>query len=532
MRLASLSAVALATSKTVVTSSCNIATNQQLDQLLGNIKLQWPSLLRSELSILDLVDDPKMPIKAGERFKLYVRTLPGSSETPEVIRNRLQSVNPVGDLDRVEVLELPSDGKIHDPTKHGAVYLPYPYVVPGGRFQEMYAWDSFFIAIGLLRDSQIRLARNMIDNYIYQIEHYGTILNGNRSYYLTRSQLPFLTPLIKLILPHIPTDHKQQWLQRAIRATEKYHTYWTTGSHYVPQTGLSRFFDYGPPGSSPPEIIHETDPRDGSTVYQRVKRFFRENYHQGVPDYDISEYYDYDKDELKAKFMDNDRAMRESGFDTSRRFGPFNSKILDFNPVCLNSLIALMEYDLSELYLLLPGSNNQIKRNQKLSRAWHLKGKDRHELIDKYNWDENLGLYFDYDYVKKERRIYKFATTFLPLWAGIASKDQALKVSREAINSLEIPGGISSSDQIQGDQWDKPYVWAPLQLFAVDGLRKYGFDEIADRLATKFGSMVLKTFIKTGDLWEKYEGIKRDETVDLKFGYPTNEKGFGWTNGR
>lgn len=110
-------------------------------------------------------------------------------------------------------------------------------------------------------------------------------MNGNRSYYLNRSQLPFLTQLIKLIYPTVATKHAHAWLRQAIRAAEKYHSYWTTGDHLVKETGLSRFFDSSAPGSEPPEVSHETDQRNGTTAYDRVRQYFKEHYEEGIPDY-------------------------------------------------------------------------------------------------------------------------------------------------------------------------------------------------------------------------------------------------------
>ncbi|KAG0146781.1 hypothetical protein CROQUDRAFT_43863 [Cronartium quercuum f. sp. fusiforme G11] len=503
-------------------SAPNQATEQQLKQLLKHISLTWSSLVRSNLSIIDLVNDPKVPLLPGQRHRLYLNPIEGE-ETVEEIRNALVRGNPEGDLDRVEVLALPAPGQKIEDGQHGALYLPYPYVVPGGVFQEMYAWDSFFIALGLLRDNQFRLARNILDNYIYQIERYGTILNGNRTYYLTRSQLPFLTTLIKLIYPIIPATHAQSWLRKAVAAAEKYHAYWVTGSHHVQQTGLSRFFDSGPSGSIPPEIAHEVD-SNGASAYERVRRFFRENCQKGIPDYDITEYYDTETDTLKARYMDSDRAMRESGFDTSHRFGPFNAKILDFNPVCLNALLVQMETDLAELHAMLEPADSAK------SQIWATEASVRRELMVRYNWDEDHGLFYDYDFVRGERRKYTFGTTFVPLWTGLATPQQAARVAKGGLAALEMPGGLATSDRDVGCQWDKPYAWAPLQLFAVEGLQRYGFVEEAERLAANFGSMVLKTWIRTGELWEKYHAVQRDESVFLKYGYSTNEVGFGWSN--
>lgn len=231
--------------------------------------------------------------------------------------------------------------------------------------------------------------------------------------------------------------------------------------------------------------------------------------------------------------MDNDRAMRESGFDTSARFGPFNAKILDFNPICLNTLLAQMEAELGELYgLLQPSSVTQAKKLERQGARWKARASQRAHLIRRYNWDEEDGLFYDYDFVRGERRRYVFGTTFLPLWTGLASETEAARVVLRGLKALEVPGGLATSDEERGDQWDKPYAWAPLQMFGVEGMRRYGFEEEADRVGCKFGSMVLKTWLATGEIWEKYDAVRRDEHVDLKFGYPTNEIGFGWTNGQ
>ncbi|POW21543.1 hypothetical protein PSHT_02251 [Puccinia striiformis] len=459
------------------------ASTEQVEKLIEEINLRWTSLIRSNLSILDLLQDPKIP-NGTSKPKLYVHT--SGNDTVESIRNQLIQLNPSGEIDQINILKLPSDiNSFPNLEDHGTLYLPFPYVVPGGRFQEMYAWDSFFIAIGLLRDNQTRLARNMVDNYIYQIEHYGTILNGNRTYYLTRSQLPLLTPLIKLILP---TYDKYGYVERLMR----------------PRSTISIGL-LGPILLLPRGFLGSSTSSNTSLEIIILT---------GIPDYDISEYYDLNTDTLTPKFMDNDRAMRESGFDTSSRFGPFNSKILDFNPICLNSLIYLMEKDLSELYTLIdpstarPPGSKIIHHNNK-SKFWLNKSLKRK----------------NYDYIEKTRKEYIFGTTFIPLWAGLSTLEHATEVCK---NGRSAEG--SPHRQRSGDQWDKPYVWAPLQFFAVDGLRRYGFDLIADRIAANFNSMVLKTWLNTGHLWEKYNGVKRDQSVVLKFGYPTNEAGFGWTN--
>ncbi|PLW16901.1 hypothetical protein PCANC_20153 [Puccinia coronata f. sp. avenae] len=497
----------------------NRARREELEAMMREIRLSWASLVRSNLSLVDLLEDPKLPLKRGEKRKLYVRNLPGSPDTLAAITARLEAENPAGDLLHLEIRELPSHRSFPSLADHGSLYLPFPYVVPGGRFQEMYAWDSFFIALGLLRHNQVRLARNMLDNYIYQdvlpdalaaaVPDASDQASATDGVCGDPASLACAGPCSRRDLPPLLDD----------------------GSPPHALHGPQPLLRLRNPRLSPPEIVHETDPRDGSSAHDRVKKFFRQNYHKGIPDYDISEYYDYKTDRLTAKYMDNDRAMRESGFDTSRRFGPFNAKILDFNPVCLNSLLYLMEREIGELYGELEPTEGTDGTELRRRRAgWAGRAAARRRLVQKYNWDEKRGLYFDYDYVTERRREYVFGTTFLPLWTGLAEPAQAARVASGGLAALEIPGGLSTSDVVQGDQWDKPYVWAPLQLFAVDGLRRYALDAPAHRLAANFASTVLKDWRISGSLWEKYNGEKRDHSVALKFGYPTNEPGFGWTN--
>lgn len=160
-------------------------------------------------------------------------------------------------------------------TQHGLLYLPYPYIVPGGRFNEMYGWDSYFITLGLLEHNRLKMARNMIDNLIYEINYYGTILNANRTYYLQRSQPPLLT---EMILAYYNKTHDLTWLQSTVPAVKKLHKYWTTPPHLIPQLNLSRYYAGG--SGKPPE--------ESSIYYEKVLDYFKTN---DIADYDKSLFY-------------------------------------------------------------------------------------------------------------------------------------------------------------------------------------------------------------------------------------------------
>jgi alpha,alpha-trehalase len=242
-----------------------------------------------------------------------------------------------------------------------------------------------------------------------------------------------------------------------------------------------------------------------------------------VDDYDVNQYYDRATDQLTPLFYRGDRSMRESGFDPSNRYGPFSVDIIHYAPVCLNALLYRMEREAGEIAREL-GLGDE-------ARTWDERAEKRREAVDHYLWDEPAGLYSDYNFQTERRRRYPFAATFYPLWAGLASPAQARKVAANLFR-FEAPGGILTSTRVTGSQWDAPFGWAPLQLIAIQGLRRYGFDREADRLTRKFLGMVTEDFEKHGVIVEKYDVKRRhsDVAAGIRFGYSANQVGFGWTN--
>ncbi len=479
------------------------------------IKRTWSTLTRSIRDLPRAAPDPKIRRGPDERWPLYI----AADENRDAIQSTLASALSAADLQRIEVKVLPAvanaSAGMREPSDQGLLYLPRPYVVPGGRFNEMYGWDSYFIQRGLLRDGEVALARDMADNFLYEITHYGMILNANRTYYLTRSQPPFLTEMILGVYDRM---HDRAWLTAALPAIDRYYRFWTTPPHLVDQTGLSRYFDLGE--GPAPEVIADERDAEGRTHYDRVGEYYRTH---EVSGYDVRLFYDRGTDRLSALFYKGDRSMRESGFDPSNRFGAFSADIIDYNPVCLNVLLYQMEEDAATI--------NNLLGNARAASTWKTRAQKRRDRINQYLWDPDAGLYFDYNFQTRKRRHYEFATTFYPLWAGVASADQARRV-RDNLPRFEAPGGVLTSTETTGNQWDAPYGWAPLQLMAVDGLRRYGYQGDADRLARKFVSMVIDDFAAHGTIVEKYDVRRRssDLGAGLKFGYTSNEVGFGWTN--
>jgi alpha,alpha-trehalase len=481
----------------------------QIDRVRAYIKKSWSTLSRSNRNILTSAPDPKVKHIPGNPWPVYISVKENRSQIEQTFQQILGSKA----LSQIEIRTLSK--KPEQISEHGLLYLPYPYVVPGGRFNEMYGWDSYFIQVGLLRDGKFELAKNMVDNFIYQIEHYGAILNANRTYYLTRSQPPFLT---RMILGVFEQTKDKKWLESTLPAIENYNKYWTTSPKLIEEIGLSRYFDLGE--GPAPEVISSERDKAGKTHYDRVQEYYRTH---KIDAYDVSQYYDQKRDQLTPLFYKGDRSMRESGFDPSNRFGPFNIDIIHYTPVCLNVLLYQMEIDTAQI--------KEILGDQDQAQQWKQRAQKRKQLINQFLWDEKAGLYLDYNFQTNQRRHYEFATTFYPLWAGIATEKQARRVV-ENLPKFEAAGGLLTSTQVTGNQWDKPFGWAPLQLIAVNGLRRYGYHQQADRLAQKFISLVTKEFEEHGTLVEKYDVVRResDVTAGIRFGYSSNEVGFGWTN--
>lgn len=490
-------------------SAADTASTAQLQAIQKYIKDSWHTLTRSSAQLAKAAPDPKFKPMADGRWPVYVSRRENIKRIEQTLRSQMSAE----DFATIDIRQLPSN--VSEVREHGLLYLPHPYVVPGGRFNEMYGWDSYFTQVGLVRDNETVLAKNMVDNFLYQIDHYGKILNANRTYYLSRSQPPFLT---QMILNVYRKQRNLSWLRSTVPAIEKYYGFWIEEPHLTKQTGLSRYYDLGD-GPAPEVLSGERDDK-GRDHYDHVKDYYRTH---DVKDYDLSQYYDKEKDLLTELFYKGDRSMRESGFDPSNRFGPFNVDIIHYDPVCLNSLLYLMETDTAEILKIL-GRARQ-------ARAWTNRAEERRQKINSLMWDEKDGLYYDFNFARKEVRRYPFVTTFYPLWVGVADKNQAARIVAN-LHLFERPGGLLTSTNVSGSQWDAPYGWAPTEMIAVEGLRRYGYTKEADRISANLLSMILKEFIQHNTIVEKYDVERRESEVSagLKFGYKSNEIGFGWTN--
>ena len=515
-------------------SIANPVDAQGLSPILTYIRSSWDTLSRS-MSDCNTVVDPKLV----EASVLY---LPASFPRPASIQDLQQRCH-------VEVRELPLDitgpGQVSaNITPPGLLYLENRYVVPGGRFNEMYGWDSYFIVRGLIEDKRFDLARGMIENFFFEIEHYGTVLNANRTYFLTRSQPPFLTSMVTALYEAEKAAGKndRDLLEKGYRWGAKDYEMWIHDPHLAGDTGLSRYFDFGV-GPAPESLKDETN------FYRGVASFFLlnaagRNYvvtadTNKSADAVVGSKYTVDVCDaqpatskascepkrnisLAGDYYKGDRAMRESGFDISFRFGPYGAGTHHFAPVCLNSLLYKTEKDLEQI--------SQILGHKDDARKWNERALQRKERIQKYLWDPQKGMFFDYSLDSSARSTYEYVTTFYPLWVGIATAEQAEAV-RRSLPIFEHEGGLVMSKDHSGVQWDYPYGWAPTQLLAIEGLRRYGFDKDADRVSYEFLSTVSENFRRDGTIREKYNVVTRSSEAHVVAGYQENVVGFGWTNG-
>jgi alpha,alpha-trehalase len=423
---------------------------------------------------------------------------------------------PIHDLGEVKPSELGAQGLL---------YLPHPYVVPGGMFNEMYGWDSYFIIRGLLEDGQVDFARGMAENWFFEIEHYGAILNANRTYYLTRSQPPFLTSAVSAI--HARTKDRK-WLARAYGYAVRDHALWTRPPALAGSTGLSRYFDVGE-GPIPEMGAHEnyyehvaswvmTHP--GSAPYLRLGKG------RGLPTY-TARICEGDvcaepvAVHLSADYFHGDRAMRASGFDVSFRFGPFSGATHHYAAVGLNALLYKEERDLSEFARIL-GKPGDASR-------WAAAASARAAAMRRWLEDPSDGLFYDYDFLAHRRSRYHYATTFYPLWAGLVTRAEAARIASH-VDIFERAHGLAMSDVESGAQWDLPFGWAPVHLLAVEGLLRYGLRGPALRVARKWNETVETSFRRDHTIREKYDVISGRADTRISVGYSQNVIGFGWTN--
>lgn len=372
--------------------------------------------------------------------------------------------------------------------------LPYDYIIPGGRFREIYYWDSYFTMLGLKESNRIDLIENMINNFAHFISLYGHIPNGNRTYYLSRSQPPFFSLMLELLA--------------SLKGQEIY-------KKYLPQ--LKKEYDYWMDGSG--KTKHKVKMPDGSILnryYDQLSIPRQESYREDV---EIAR-----RSKNKTAIYKNLRSAAESGWDFSSRWFKDEKKIvsiqtIDLLPIDLNCLLYHLELTLHKASIL---SGKKHSPFEKLAQR-------RKAAINKYFWSSGMQWFVDYNWKTKRKSLSRTLAGMFPFFLQIADPVKFAGAKNILATEFIKDGGAVTTLFYTGQQWDAPNGWAPLQWVTIQGLENYGESILSKAIAERWVALNKKVFFATGKLLEKYDVV--DSTKESGGGeYPTQD-GFGWTNG-
>lgn len=389
------------------------------------------------------------------------------------------------------------------PVRSSLLPLPYDYLVPGGRFTELYYWDSYFVMLGLHGSDRLQLLRSMADNFAYLIDTYGHVPNGNRTYYLSRSQPPMFSLMVELF--------EHEGIRKAV--------------DYLPQ--LRKEYEFWMDGAD--------DLRPGEAHRRCVCMSDGALLNRYWDDRDSPREESYREDVITARRATRPvhevyrdlRAGAESGWDFSSRWQADPTELSSIRttaivPVDLNSLLYKLEHQLACL--------SGIKGETTAAKMFLRRANDRRDAMDSYLWSETEGAFFDYDWRLDEQRTNLTAATVAPLFVKSASATQAQRVAEVVSERLLAPGGISTTEvSNSGQQWDRPNGWAPLQWMAICGFTQYGHKALADDIRQRWLTLVSELYERESKLVEKY--VLRPSAEHAKGGEYPLQDGFGWTNG-
>jgi alpha,alpha-trehalase len=410
--------------------------------------------------------------------------------------------------------------------------LPNPYIVPGGRFGEIYYWDSYFTMLGLKESGETAMIENMVKNFAFLINTYGHIPNGNRSYYLSRSQPPFF-PLMVQLLAEIKGN---QVYAEFLPAMEKEYQFFMSGSDKVKIGEPVKYVVKLPDGT----ILNRY--WDESTVPRQES--WREDFETGeaavkkmlaVTQFKNAAQQKKAEEAKRIEIYQHLRAGATSGIDFSSRWFTDPNDITTIQTtnmiaVDLNSLLYEEEMIIKLAYTLLPASTPSAKAtNSSKAADYNMKAQTRKKAIDKYCWNEKGGFYSDYDFVNNK---YSDAITLAgmyPLFAKIPDQQKAERQKQAVIKNLLHDGGFTTTVYSTGQQWDAPNGWAPLQWMTIIGLENYYFTDEARDASQKWVNLNKAVYDRTGRLMEKYNVM--DIHLEAGGGEYPSQDGFGWTNG-
>jgi alpha,alpha-trehalase len=376
-------------------------------------------------------------------------------------------------------------------------------VVPGGRFREIYYWDSYFTMLGLAESGRRDLLEDMVRDFAYLIDTYGHVPNGARTYYLSRSQPPFFFAMVGLLSPGEEAGSYARYLPQLRRE----YAFWMEGAERLHAGQAHRRVVAMPDGAILNRYWDDRDtPRDES--YREDVELAARSGRNG------------------AQIYRDIRAAAESGWDFSSRWfedGRSRASIdtTQIVPIDLNSLLYGLENAIR--------SGCAQLAEQRCARHFEHLARVRRAAVDRYLWDAQSRRYCDYRWTQRQTTARTSAAMLYPLFTGMASGAQAEGVTKAARQDLLKSGGLVTTPLDTGEQWDAPNGWAPLQWIAVSGLRQYGDQDLAGTIACRWMHNVQQVYDQSGRLVEKYDV----ESTGRSGGggeYPTQD-GFGWTNG-
>jgi len=451
----------------------------------------------AEILALYHAQKPNSP-EGLERFVVRHFDLPAQAATPAAVSEQVPIRR---HIDALWTL-LTRDEPIVAPYS-SLLPLPRPYVVPGGRFSELYYWDSYFVMLGLAESGRRDLLEDMASNFAGLMDTYGHAPNGTRTYYLSRSQPPFFFEMVGLLSPWDPAAAFARYLPEL--KTE--YAYWMEGANELKPGGAHRHAVALADGSILNRYWDDSDaPRDES---------YRE-------DVELAAATPRPPQEIYRDI----RAGAESGWDFSSRW------FADARTMASIDTTEIIPVDLNAVMF---GLENAIRAgcdragDHDCAEDFAKRASARRAAIDRYLWDPSRGVYLDYRWTKKQPVDHITAATLYPLFTRVASEAQAASVAKALEAELLQPGGIVATTLDTGQQWDWPNGWAPLQWIAVAGLTSYGQNRLAETIACRWMVNVSRVYRSTGKLVEKYDVVATDQAGGGGE-YPTQD-GFGWTNG-
>jgi alpha,alpha-trehalase len=381
--------------------------------------------------------------------------------------------------------------------------LPHPYIVPGGRFNEIYYWDSFFTMLGLKVSGRWGIIENMIQNFAWMIEQLGFIPNGNRSYFGSRSQPPFFAMMVSLLAK----EKGEAIFQQYFPVLKKEYAFWMNGADQLTENGTAF------------EHLVKVEGGFLNRYYDKAHSPRQEMYRDDV------ELQQHSGREAEQLYLDI-RSACESGWDFSSRWFADQINLSTINtseilPVDLNCLLYNLEMTLARAA--------KANGEQEISATFLAKATQRKKLIQQYFWNNTEGAFFDFHFVNGKNTAAITAATVFPLCFKLATQEQALRTADFITKHLLADGGIRTTNLTSGQQWDAPNGWAPLQWITVAGLDEYGLTDLAREIARRWVHLNEQVYARTGKFVEKYN--VEDLTLEAGGGEYAVQDGFGWSNG-